>query len=371
MTALPLNIQSYLRNESTLATLLDKYAIKARRHQQFPNLICLKYSQIDSPFAEPIVRECRGIILDEADNWRVVARTFDKFFNYGEGHAATLDWSTARVQEKLDGSLMQLYWYQGEWRVASSGTPDASGNVVSTQMEGKESFAELFWRTHSAGYSLPTPKHRHETFAFELMTPQNRVVVRHSEPRLVLLGVRDNITGKERRPLPSDGYPLAQEFSLGSIDDIVASFGHINPLAQEGYVVVDDAFNRVKVKHPGYIALAHMSGGGCTPSRVLEIVRSGESSEVLANFPEWRPVFEDISQRYDELVKDLNEAWANLCMMPVGGKEEQKAFALEANRTRYPSALFQLRRGSVTSVRSYFTTVQLDHLLKALHQEET
>jgi hypothetical protein len=52
---------------------------------------------------EPIVRESRGVILDEADDWRVVARAFDKFFNYGESGADEIDWGTARVQEKVDG----------------------------------------------------------------------------------------------------------------------------------------------------------------------------------------------------------------------------------------------------------------------------
>jgi tRNA splicing ligase len=31
-----------------------------------------------------IVRESRGVILDSANNWSVVALPFDKFFNYGE-----------------------------------------------------------------------------------------------------------------------------------------------------------------------------------------------------------------------------------------------------------------------------------------------
>jgi tRNA splicing ligase len=53
-----------------------------------------------------VVQECRGLILDESANWRIVAFPYTKFFNYGEEHAASIDWSTACVQEKLDGSLM-------------------------------------------------------------------------------------------------------------------------------------------------------------------------------------------------------------------------------------------------------------------------
>lgn len=361
-----LQVQGFLRGGGTLNDLLTRYAIKARRHADFPNLVSLKYNQIDSPFAEQIVRECRGIILDEADGWRVIARTFDKFFNHGEGHAAPIDWGTARVQEKLDGSLMQLYWYRGAWRVASSGTPDAGGNIVSVQREGADTFAALFWRTWRAlGFSDPPATE--STYAFELMTPFNRVVVPHAEAKLALLAARNRETGEEV-PVSAfaNHYPIVREFPLGSFDECLASFQHINPLAQEGYVVVDGRFNRVKIKHPGYVAIAHMAGGGFTPRRVLEILRGGETTEVLAHFPEWRPLFDDLGGRFASLVAELEAGYTALAHIPVGTKEAQKAFALEANRTRYPSALFQVRAGKAGSVREYLAGVNVDHLLRAL-----
>jgi hypothetical protein len=362
-------VQEFLRNGGTVAGLLEKYAIKSRRHLEFPNLVCFKYNQIDSPFAEPLVRECRGIILDESDGWRVVARTFDKFFNYGEGHAAPIDWPTARVQEKCDGSLMQLYWYRDAWRVASSGMPDASGHVMSVQQDGTESFAALFWATFKAlGFAFP--ERREFTYALELMTPQNRVVVPHAQPALVLLAARSVETGEEVRPATVwSGPPVVREFSLASFDDCLASFERIDPLRQEGYVVVDGRWNRVKVKHPGYVAIAHMAGGGFTPRRVLDVVRSGETGEILANFPEWRPLFDDLGGRFSGLVAELDASLAALAHIPAG-KEGQKAFALEANRTRYPSALFQVRAGKSASVREFLAKVQIDHLLRALNVKD-
>ncbi len=38
-----------------------------------------------------------------------------------------LDWTSAAVYEKLDGSLAVLYYYKDEWWVSSSGMPDATG----------------------------------------------------------------------------------------------------------------------------------------------------------------------------------------------------------------------------------------------------
>src|SRR6185312_17211633 len=69
------------------------------------NLVSLKYNQIESPMHEPIVQECRGMVVNTTTG-KVLAHPYNKFWNYGEHLADTIDWSTARVLEKLDGSLM-------------------------------------------------------------------------------------------------------------------------------------------------------------------------------------------------------------------------------------------------------------------------
>src|SRR5580765_6056887 len=202
--------QEYLRANG-LAALCAEYKISARRHREFQNLVLLKYSQIESPMSEPIVQQCRGLIVDEADAWRIVSRAYDKFFNHGEPNAANIDWATARVEEKLDGSLMMLYHFAGQWRVASSGLPDAAGMVDSSSI----SFADLFWQTfRQLGYALPDET-SDRCFALELMTPLNRVVVQHAASRLVLHGVRDRVTHEELEAAPIAsrfGWECAQSF---------------------------------------------------------------------------------------------------------------------------------------------------------------
>jgi tRNA splicing ligase len=69
----------------------------------------LRYDQFRSPFGEPIVQECRGLILDEKENWKLVAYPYKKFFNYQEKYAAELDWKNITVYEKVDGSIATLY----------------------------------------------------------------------------------------------------------------------------------------------------------------------------------------------------------------------------------------------------------------------
>lgn len=51
----------------TLDSLNRDLGISATRHSQHQNLVLLKYDQIESPMDNPIVQECRGLVLDEAN----------------------------------------------------------------------------------------------------------------------------------------------------------------------------------------------------------------------------------------------------------------------------------------------------------------
>lgn len=348
-----MKVLEFLRSGGTVAELESRYFIKARRHLKHPNLVLLKYNQISSPFQEPLVRECRGLILDEDDNWRPVSRAFDKFFNHGEQLATDIDWSTARVQEKVDGSLCTLYRYGGEWHVATTGTPDASGPVEGNAF----TFADLFWKTLGDFKERVSPN---RVYMFELTSPFNRVVVAHAESRLTLLGVRNMDTLQEEPP--GEGFPCVQSFPLQSFDDIAKSFETMEPLRQEGYVVVDGNFNRVKVKHPGYVAIHHLKGEqGPSLKRMLEIARSGEGAELLTHFPEWTPVYEEANAKLSALQTELETAYKQITA-DIGPSGTQKDFAMRAVKTRNSGALFSLRAGKVSSIRESLAQMPLDKL---------
>ena len=356
--------QQFLRNGATLKDLEASFGIRSRRGMVNTNLVSLKYDQIDSPFGTELVRQCRGLILDEDNNWEIVARPWDKFFNYGEGYAAQIDWKTARVQEKLDGSCMIMYHYKNKWNVGTLGTPDASGEV--SHGTGW-CFKELFWWIWDIlGYKVPGPQWHNWTFMFELCTQFNRVVVRHDQARIVFVSARsldgeDEMIGAEEFPVKSYRWEAVKEFPIQTLDEVQATFDKLNPLDIEGYVIVDANLNRIKVKHPGYVALHHMRGDGYGPRRILEVIRKGEVAEVLANFPEWTDDFAVMTQRYADLIAHLEVEYARLKDIPL-----QKAFALEALNTRLSAALFAVRSGKSASIRDFLTKMNIDSLLVAL-----
>lgn len=357
--------QQMLQNGATLQDLEFCFGVKAKRCVEHFNLVSLKYDQINSPMSSELVQQSRGIILDENDNWKVVARPLDKFFNLGESNAAKIDWASARVQEKLDGTCCILYHYNGKWNVATLGLPDAGGEV-STGVSGW-TYRELFWWVwNELGYKIPGKEWNDWTFIFELCTPFNRVVVRHPSNRIVFISARrldgtEELVGNEEFPVHMYGWESVKEYPLQTLKEVQATFEKLDPLDIEGYVVLDAHLNRIKVKHPGYVALHHLRGNGYGTRRILDVVRKGEVAEILASFPEWENDFAMMIARYSDLVAHLEVEYAKLKDIPL-----QKAFAAEALKTRLSGALFAVRNGKSPSIRDFLKDMNLDTLLITL-----
>ena len=124
-----MKVQEFLKEHKDVNKLNEQFGIIVKDYPE-QGLYVLNYDQIKSPKSDPIVMECRGLILDY--DFNVVSRAFDRFFNLGEAPdtQAHLDWSKAVVHDKVDGSLIKLYNYKGEWHVSTRGTAFAESDCM-------------------------------------------------------------------------------------------------------------------------------------------------------------------------------------------------------------------------------------------------
>ncbi len=203
---------------------------------------------------------------------------------------------------------------------------------------------------------------------FELTGPLNRIVVYHDIATITLLGARNLKTMEELSAKEAakhlHGVPYVKEFALSSVDEIVKTFETISPMSQEGYVVVDKAFRRIKVKSPAYVAIHHAKDG-LTTKAFVEIARSGETSEVIAHFPEYQPALEEAKGRVSKLTSELEEAYD-----AIKDIEVQKDFALEAIKTRCSGALFAVRSGKSESISDFISKMSVGKLMQLLGYKE-
>lgn len=359
-----MHLREFLKNNDIKD--LEKIGVYAKQHPKYPNLWQFTYDQIESDKhkSNPLVIESRGVILDKDNDWMVVARPFDRFYNFGESCAATVDWITSTVEEKVDGSLCIVYYYGGKWNVATKGSPDASGNVGINNF----TFADLFWTiaTKQGVYDFLNDKaNKLNTYLFELTSPYNKVVVYYPDSTLTLLGVRCAATGKEFDISYWDEDPrlnVVRWYSFSSMEQIVEFAKNINGTEGEGFVVRDENHNRVKVKSENYLALAHLKEG-FGPRRVLEIIRNAETEEFqkyVNSFPEMKPLFDEVKTKYNELVLTLESQYDS-----IKGIQSQKDFAFEALKTKVSGAMFEVRKRGIT-FQKYLAEMNIKSLVNVL-----
>lgn len=349
-------------NSHSLDELREQYKIKVTCHPKYPNLYLFKYNQIESDFSQDIVKVCRGIILDKNNNWYPVCYTYRKFHNYSEQLADKIDWSTAKIFEKLDGSLMQLFYYDGQWQVSTSGTPDADCQVNSFPI----SFKDLFWKIwNELGYILP--KNKNICYAFELCTPFNRIVVQHKENKIVLHGARDLTNLRELSTVDAakdTNWVVANSYNFSNAEQILEECRKMKGIEQEGYVVVDENFNRVKIKSEDYIRLHHCVSN-MTARKMLEIVRQNEGSEFLQYFPEWVNFFAEIKQKYNDFINQVKSNYEQNKHL-----EDQKEFAMSIKHLPFAGALFMMKKGKIKSFEEFYVECPIKRLEELLSIKE-
>jgi RNA ligase len=209
---------------------------------------------------------CRGLVTDDTGD--IVAKPFDKFFNIEEGKYTPTE--NFEVFEKMDGSLGIVFWYEGQWVVATRGSFGSDQAIKAKELLKKYNTDIMF---------------RHLTFCFEVLYKNNRIVVDYGDYEgLVLLGIFDK-NGKE--------YDVEMWREYGF--DVVKKYDGINDYKQlkemvkndqEGFVVKFSNGDRVKVKGVEYLRL-HKIMTNVTTTGVWEYLKNGEDvMEILKDVPD-------------------------------------------------------------------------------------
>jgi hypothetical protein len=338
----------FLLSGGTLEQLTERLGIKVVLSDDGKRAI-LNYSQIDSSKRHPIVRECRGLTL-EVGTWKVVARGFPRFFNWGEipEEDEKFDWVDPVVQEKADGSLMLVYKYDGKLRVNTRGS-FAQGEPC--QGLGK-SWEELFWDTSVNPHALDEMTTEGMTWVFEFCSPYNKVVRRYDKPTAYLLSCFIN-DDRELGPMFCDdaathmGVERPRRYKARTKADLDNLLALETDPTFEGFVVRDRNERRVKVKSAKYVALHHMKGEGdnlFAPKNLVPFILGTpeEKGELLTYFPEVKETYERLEIEVKMLKEQMLHLWES-----AKGEPTQKEFAIKVKGHPSASFLFDARKRGV------------------------
>ena len=322
---------------NVLNTYVDNSLIIANKHPDY-DIWILNYSvKVQSKkFWDEYTMSCRGLVIDAEGN--ILARPFVKFKNYEEYDPSEIDMSKKfEIFEKMDGSLIIVFYYapRMEWIVASRGSFISEQCLEAQKMIGKDIFNEL---------------DNECTYLFEVLYPENRIVVDYGDRReLVLLAKIVTSSGFEysNETLVED---YGKYFSIVKKYDIknIKNFKDLQKLEEEnreGFVVrFVDGF-RVKVKFAEYCRL-HVILTNVSNLTVWEHLMNNYDFDTLLDrvpdeFYDWlKRTTKRLQIDFNEIERQALKEFVRIYY--VNGIIDRRTFAAEALKTEHRSILFKL-----------------------------
>lgn len=305
--------------EQLISKVNDKL-ISIQKHPE-ANLFIYNYSpkvQYEKLWDE-ITMMARGLILDTEMN--IAARPFGKFFNLEEHTESEIPNLPFDVYEKMDGSLGILYWLNDKPFIATRG---------SFNSEQSQHANEILYSKYPHTFDNID---KSSTYLFEIIYPQNRIVVDYGLiDDLVLLTIINNETGEER--IEDIGFPIVKKF------DGINDLKELKALEQdnkEGFVVRFKNGFRVKMKFAEYVRL-HRIITGISNIVIWEYLSEGKSfDELLEKVPDefyqWvKKTKEQLENNFNSIKKECESVYKKF--------ETRKETAIYFQTQKYPAVLF-------------------------------
>jgi RNA ligase len=328
------------------ADYIDTGFITQQKHPTLP-LIILNYThktQIERKW-DRVTKTCRGLIVAFKEGellCPVVACPFRKFFNLDEHddsstknfEYAIRNYDRPLFIEKMDGSLGIGWSYY-----------DTSARQYHYGVATRGSFTspQAIWATKR--YNQHIEKYGHKplneyAMMFEIIYPENRIVVEYKFSGLVGLGMV-HYTGHEenfvhcRTYFHRMGFRMARIYAgltlekaksldLKNFEGFIAYVAHATPF-------------RAKIKCPDYVRL-HKLITGWNPKNVWELLSSGqEYGELLADsmpkhFTDWlKSWLTKLTEQYAAIEQEAKKLFEEI-VVRLGENTLRKDFALEFNQ---------------------------------------
>lgn len=253
---------------------------------------------------DEVTIEARGLILDKDGN--MVARSFPKFFNWEETDKRIPKFEHAYIQEKVDGSLGILFYYAGEWHLATKKSFKSDQGVKGLDIIKAKYNLDRFFKEF--------------VYVGEIIYPENRIVVDYGQDeRFIFLSLF--LEGRELNWNTAlsifSGSEIKEEDIVKSHlilneEDIKAKLSRSEQEIEneEGYVFRFYPGNyRVKLKFAEYVRLHRL----LTSFSNLDIWRSLSEGKGVTEFLErvpdefdrWvRSQVDDLQSKYDKIQRD-------------------------------------------------------------------
>lgn len=304
------------------------------------------YTALDT-FDHPVRIECRG--LKFAPDGKLIARPLSKFFNIGE-RADTqpnlIDFAQPHwILPKLDGSMIHPCIVNGDLRLMTR--MGWTTTAMACEALHLDRVSEWCRMALDAGH---TP-------IFEWISPSNRIVIRYPDSKLVLLAVRETVSGLYLDPATVRANALRAGLD---VVDTVPSWGgdtrsfleHVAPIKDaEGFIVRFAHGRWLKVKADDYVLKHKAKDSIVREKNVIAFILNDALDDVMPLLSEADATA--VSNYRDALWRGIQTTAAEIAdVVAAGAHLDQKTFAIEhvVSLPKERRAIaFRVRKGEAAS----------------------
>ena len=305
--------------------------VRSQRHPTLPLSIWnyTEQTQYDGHWDETTLA-CRGLVVN--DDGAIQALPLQKFFNIEEDrHTPTTNFE---IFDKIDGSLLILFYYEGDWIFATRGSFTSEQAIRAKGIASQwpiDSLDELDQRF---------------TFLFEIVYPENRIVVDYGDREELILLTAINPTTRKELPYNDLHQFYSKYFTIVTRYDGLdyQKIQELNTPNSEGFVVKFDNGQRCKIKFADYVRLHRIMTNVSTTSIYEQLRFNHDIDTWLKDVPD--EFYKQIKEYSEEILAQYRsiETEAKLHYDAISNLKNRKKFAIEAlTCPEYSSIMFSMR----------------------------
>ena len=317
-----------LNTNRSMDDLLNLFKQKYHLYVRYNNdsdLYLIKYDRIKSKMGEPLVRECRGVILTKEK--RVLCFPPEKSITIEKMRGVVgNDIANIRFEEHVDGTMINVFYNPVKERWEKS-TRSRIGAVCSWLC--KETFAELF-NEASKDFDLNLLD-KELSYTFVLVHPKNRIVVKHTTPFISLVTVRkihqhgyENLSLEEvRESLHKKGISvkIPKVYTFQTIDEMCEYVSHQDSRSQG--VIIKYKYYRSKLRNKEYEFLKNLKGN--TPHLTelyLHLRKDKKVKPFLKHFGEYKQKFNEFREEIHQITYRIYNWYVNVYINKYSERDE-------------------------------------------------
>jgi hypothetical protein len=299
----------------------------------------------------PLLLQCRGLITDNEGN--VIVKPITKFFNYEEliSDSETIipfKDEYVYVQNKEDGSMLILFYYENQWVTATRGSFTSEQSIKGMEILKNNYKLETFEKSVA--------------YIGEVIYPENRIVVNYKkDEKVMFISTVPNLSYKWDDDSECHWTRSLTYFKMAGIkkkhivetkqyfsfdNKLCKDLKKLNTKNKEGFVLRFFPSNfRMKIKFEDYINL-HRIVSGISNVAIWEQLKDGKSFDDLIKmvpdefFDFVKKTESDLKSEYKTLENEYKIIFKKI--KKSVDNEDRKSFAEQAKKYKHPTLLFKM-----------------------------